>query len=146
MRAVVLRTAVLTAEQGRSARYRRFLLALTGRTQVIIGSRSAALVPVSDLGLVVCWDDGDDLHHEPRAPYPHVHEMLTLRAHEQGAAALIGGFIRTPRAQLLVRQGWALSLTASRDTLRAVAPRIHAPSAGDPQRDGGAGHGRTPTR
>src|SRR5699024_8100715 len=146
MRARGLRPAVLTAEQGRSARYRRFLLALTGRTQVIIGSRSAALVPVSDLGLVVCWDDGDDLHHEPRAPYPHVREMLTLRAHEQGAAALIGGFIRTPRAQLLVQQGWARSLTATRDTVRAVAPRIHAPSAVDLQRDGAAGQDRIPTR
>ena len=146
MRARGLRPAVLTAEQGRSARYRRFLLTLTGRTQVVIGSRSAALAPVSDLGLVVCWDDGDDLHHEPRAPYPHVREMLTLRAHEQGAAALIGGFIRTPRAQLLVRQGWARSLTATRDTVRAVAPRIHAPSAVDLQRDGGAGQDRIPTR
>ena len=28
----------------------------------------------------VVWDDGDDLHAEPRAPYPHVREVLRLRA------------------------------------------------------------------
>ena len=45
-----------------------------------------------DLGLVVIWDDGDDLHAEPRAPYPHTREVLLLRAEREGAAALVGGF------------------------------------------------------
>ena len=44
------------------------------------------------LGLVVIWDDGDDLHAEPRAPYPHARETLLLRAEREGAAALVGGF------------------------------------------------------
>ena len=43
--------------------------------------------PVAGLGLVVLWDDGDDLHAEPRAPYPHAREVLVLRAHRTGAAA-----------------------------------------------------------
>ena len=42
--------------------------------------------PGHDLGLVVLWDDGDDLHAEPRAPYPHAREVLALRAHRTGAA------------------------------------------------------------
>ena len=37
------------------------------------------------IGLVVLWDDGDDLHAEPRAPYPHAREVLALRAHRAGA-------------------------------------------------------------
>lgn len=139
-----LEPVVLTAEQGRSARYRRFLLALTGRAQVVIGTRSAALAPVPDLGLVICWDDGDDLHNEPRAPYPHVREMLALRAHLGAAAALIGGHSRTPRTQLLVEQGWARSLTAPRDLVRRAAPRVHAPSEIDLQREGAAGQDRIP--
>ena len=54
--------------------------------------------PVADLGLVVIWDDGDDLHAEPRAPYPHARDVLLLRAHRTGGAALIGGFARTAEA------------------------------------------------
>src|SRR4030095_13266556 len=53
---------------------------------------AAMFAPVRDLGLVVIWDDGDDLHAEPRAPYPHAREVLALRAHRAGAGAPVGGF------------------------------------------------------
>ena len=52
--------------------------------------------PVARLGLVVIWDDGDDLHAEPRAPYPHVREVLALRAH-QGRARRAAGRVRPDR-------------------------------------------------
>ena len=67
--------------------------------------------PVEHLGLVVLWDDGDDLHAEPRAPYPNAREVLALRAHRAGAAALIGGFARTAELAQLVQAGWARDLT-----------------------------------
>ena len=66
-----------------------------------------------DLGLVVIWDDGDDLHAEPRSPYVHVRDVLVLRAHLAGAAALLGGHARTAEGQLLVETGWARSLEAA---------------------------------
>src|SRR5690625_2186998 len=139
-----LEHVVLTAEQGRAARYRRFLLALTGQTRVVIGTRSAAFAPVGQLGLVVCWDDGDDLHVEPRAPYPHIREVLALRANLTGAAALFGGFARTPEAQLLVRDGWARALQAPRPVVREHTPRVQAPSDVDLDREGPAGRARVP--
>ena len=144
MKAAGLDHVVLTAEQGRAARYRRFLLALTGQAPVVIGTRSAALAPVARLGLVVCWDDGDDLHIEPRAPYPHIREILTIRANAADAAALIGGFIRTPEAHLLVRDGWARSLQAPRAVVRQHTPQVHAPSDVDLDREGAAGRARVP--
>ena len=85
--------------------------------------------PVAELGLVVIWDDGDDLHAEPRAPYPHVREVLALRAHRGRAAALFGGFARTTEVTQLVDSGWAVALTPDRSTVRRYAPRITA--AGD---------------
>ena len=65
------------------------------------------------------WDDGDDLHAEPRAPYPHARETLLLRAEREGAAALVGGFAMSVEADQLVRTGWAHQLAASREELRA---------------------------
>ncbi|CAM3270388.1 primosomal protein N' [Occultella aeris] len=135
---------VLTAEQGASARYRRFVRALTGRTHVVIGTRSAAFAPLPNLGLVVCWDDGDDLLAEPRAPYPHTREVLVQRADLAGAAALVGGFARTPEAQLLVADGWARSLQADRSVVRARAPRVIAPGEADLAREGEGGRARIP--
>ncbi len=86
--------------------------------------------PVRDLGLVVLWDDGDDLHAEPHAPYPNAREVLALRAHRAGAAALIGGFARTTELTQLVAAGWARPLGPDRQTLRAAAPRVK-PAADD---------------
>ena len=144
MTAAGLEHEVLTAEQGRAARYRRFLLALTGQARVVVGTRSAAFAPVAQLGLVVCWDDGDDLLSEPRAPYPHVREVLALRASASRAAALFGGFARTPEAQLLVRDGWARALQAPRPVVREHTPRVQAPSDVDLDREGPAGRARVP--
>ena len=115
---------VLTAELGPAERYRRWLAVRRGRVRVVVGTRAAAFAPVADLGLVVCWDDGDDLHVEPRAPYPHAHEVLTLRAHEVGAGALIGGYAVTAEGAALLAAGWARPLRAERATVRASAPRI----------------------
>lgn len=135
---------VLTAEQGRSARYRRFVLALTGQVQVVIGTRSAAFAPVPELGLVICWDDGDDTLAELRAPYPHARTVLAQRADLAGAAALIGGYSRTPEAELLVQQGWARSMHADRASVRRRTARVQAPGDVDLEAEGPAGRARIP--
>lgn len=120
----------LTAEGGPAARYRDFLAVSRGARRIVVGTRSAAFAPVHDLGLVVLWDDGDDLHAEPRAPYPHTREVLLVRAEQQGTAALLGGVARTPEAEQLVATGWAHELAVPRDVLRRRA-RVEAVPAED---------------
>ena len=114
----------LTADLGPAERYRRWLRARRGEARIVAGTRAAMFAPVENLGLVVLWDDGDDLHAEPRAPYPNAREVLALRAHRAGAAALIGGFARTAELAQLVQAGWARDLTPDRATLRATAARV----------------------
>ncbi|MEV4675943.1 primosomal protein N' [Actinomadura sp. NPDC049382] len=114
----------LTAELGPAERYRRWLAVLRGRARAVVGTRAAMFAPVADLGLVVLWDDGDDVHAEPHAPYPHPRDVLALRAHRANAGALIGGFTRTTDATQLVETGWAHALAASRDGVRAAMPRV----------------------
>jgi len=116
----------LAAGLGPAERYRRWLAVARGQVLVAAGTRSAMFAPVARLGLVVIWDDGDDLHAEPRAPYPHVREVLALRAHRARAAALLGGFARTAEVTQLVASGWAIALTADRPAVRRCAPRITA--------------------
>jgi primosomal protein N' (replication factor Y) (superfamily II helicase) len=114
----------LTADLGPAERYRRWLRARRGQARIVAGTRAAMFAPVENLGLVVLWDDGDDLHAEPRAPYPNAREVLALRAHRAGAAALIGGFARTAELAQLVQAGWARDLTPERGMLRATAARV----------------------
>jgi primosomal protein N' (replication factor Y) (superfamily II helicase) len=116
----------LAAGLGPAERYRRWLRILRGEVSIVAGNRSAMFAPVANLGLVAIWDEGDDLHAEPRAPYPHAREVLALRAHRTGAAALIGGFARTAEATQLVAVGWAHALEADRPVVRRCAPQISA--------------------
>ena len=136
----------LTADLGPAERYRRWLRARRGEARIVAGTRAAMFAPVEQLGLVVLWDDGDDLHAEPRAPYPNAREVLALRAHRAGAAALIGGFARTAELAQLVQAGWAKDLTPDRATLRAAAARVR-PAADDRElgRDEAATTARLPS-
>jgi len=136
----------LTADLGPAERYRRWLRARRGEVLIVAGTRAAMFAPVENLGLVVLWDDGDDLHAEPRAPYPNAREVLALRAHRAGSAALIGGFARTAELAQLVQAGWARDLTPDRATLRATAARVR-PAADDRElgRDEAATTARLPS-
>lgn len=116
----------LSADLGPAPRYRRWLAVRRGQVRAVIGTRSAAYAPVADLGLLAVWDDGDDLHAEPRAPYPNVRDVLALRSSLTGAALLVGGYARTAEAQLLVESGWAHEIVADRAVVRAAAPRVSA--------------------
>ena len=108
----------LTADAGPARRYADFLAVSRGARRAVVGTRAAAFAPVHDLGLVVLWDDGDDLYAEPRAPYPHTRETLLLRADREGTAALVGGFVRSVEGDYLLRTGWAHELAPSRDEVR----------------------------
>jgi primosomal protein N' (replication factor Y) len=119
----------LAADLGPAERYRRWLAVRRGLVRV-----------------VVLWDDGDDLHAEPRAPYPHAREVLALRAHRTGAAALIGGFARTAELTQLVAGGWARPLAGSAEALRQAAPRVRAaPDEAELARDAAAMTARLPS-
>ncbi|MEW1848106.1 primosomal protein N' [Nonomuraea angiospora] len=118
------RHVALTADLGPAERYRRWLKVLRGQVRAVVGTRAAMFAPVADLGLVAIWDDGDDLHAERLAPYPHAREVLGLRAHRSGAAMLIGGYARTAEATQLVASGWARPIVAARTTIRGLGPRV----------------------
>ncbi|SQG64753.1 primosome assembly protein PriA [Corynebacterium renale] len=137
---------VLGSDLGPQARYRRFLSILHGQGKIVVGTRSAAYAPVQDLRLTVVMFDGDDNLTDPRAPYVHAREVITTRAVVEGCAVIIGGYARTAETQLLVEEGWAHDLVASRDTVRTRLPWIQAVADTDfvLQRDPNAGGMRLP--
>jgi primosomal protein N' (replication factor Y) len=116
--------ARLTADDGPTARYRSYLRVLAGSAGVAVGTRSAAYAPVHNLGLVVCWDDGDDLHIEQRSPYAHTREILLLRAEQERAACLMAAHTRSTELQRLVDAGWARAVEADRPEVRRTVPRV----------------------
>ncbi len=140
------RHVVLAADSGPAKRYRAFLAISRGAVRIVIGTRAAAFAPVQDLGMVAIWDDGDDLHDEPRAPYPHAREVLLMRAQETGCAALLAAHARSVEAEYLLRTGWAVELVAPRDVVRQrVSVGLTGDSDRDLARDAGARSARLPS-
>jgi primosomal protein N' (replication factor Y) (superfamily II helicase) len=120
------RHVALSADLGPAERYRRWLALRRGVVRVAVGTRATAYAPVPDVGLLAIWDDGDDLHAEPRAPYPHARDVLVLRSALTGAALVLAGHARTAEAQQLVETGWAHEIAPERTVLRSSAPRVRA--------------------
>lgn len=135
----------LTADQGPQARYTSWLKVLRGHVQVVIGTRAAAYAPVADLGLIAVWDDGDDLHEEPRAPYVHTRDVAATRARLEDASLLLAGYGRSVADQSLVEAGWLESMGPGRRWLREVAPRVVVAGAErEQERDPAAQSARLP--
>jgi primosomal protein N' (replication factor Y) len=120
----------LTAELGPEERYSRFLALSRGAVRAVVGTRSAVWAPVRDLGLVVVWDDGDDLLAEPRAPYCHAREVALLRAHRSGASMLLAGHAVTAEGAQLLATGWASELGPTAPARTRDLPAVRA-SGGD---------------
>ncbi|GMA39892.1 hypothetical protein GCM10025883_19370 [Mobilicoccus caccae] len=135
----------LTADQGPQARYTAWLSVLRGHVSCVVGTRAAAYAPVADLGLVAWWDDGDDLHAEPRAPYAHMREVLRARAEQTGAALLVGGFARSVAVEQWVVSGLVREIVPEPADRRRLA-RVHVVGEGhDQERDGPGAHAHLPS-
>ncbi|MEO8106118.1 MAG: primosomal protein N' [Actinomycetes bacterium] len=135
----------LTADLGPRERYRRWVGVLRGGARVVVGTRAAIYAPVHDLGVIVVWDDGNDLHAEPRAPYPHTREVAALRAHQSGVALVIGGYLQTAESAAFVSRGFVQSLEPDRGVTRQRAPRVRATSDAVSNDDPVAAAARLPT-
>ncbi|MER6695277.1 primosomal protein N', partial [Streptomyces minutiscleroticus] len=139
------RHALLTADAGPEKRYREWLAVRRGSVRAVVGTRAAMFAPVRDLGLVVVWDDGDAGHSDEHAPFPHVREVLELRATRDRCAFLLGGWSCTVEAAQLVESGWALPLVADRERVRGAAPLVRTVGDGDLARDEAARAARLPS-
>ena len=135
----------LLADDGVAQRYRSFLALSRGEVSLAIGTRAAAFAPVPDLGLAVCWDDLDQSHAEARSPYPHTREVLALRSELTGCALLVGSTSRSVEAQALLGSGWAREIAASRDVVRARAPRVRAMTSAELAVEGPGAAARIPS-
>ena len=140
------RHVALTADIGPAERYRRFLAARRGAVRCVVGTRSSVWAPVPDLGAVIVWDDGDDLHAEPRAPYCHARDVAVLRAHRAEAALVLAGHAMTAEGASLLAAGWAGAVSALPPARSAALPAVRATGDDDAvDRDPLARAARLPT-
>jgi primosomal protein N' (replication factor Y) len=123
----------LDARQARTERYAHFLTALDGRPHVVIGNRSSIYAPVSHLGQIVVWDDGDALQSEPLAPYVHVRDAALVRQEQSGARLAFVSHSRSTEVQRLVELGFLHPVAPTPRYLPRVVPTADQDDADAPQ-------------
>lgn len=136
--------AQLSAELGRSARYRNFLAVSRGAARIVVGTRSAVFAPMEDIGLVAVVDDGNDSHSELRAPYPHSREVAVLRSVTDGCGVLFASHGRSAETQAFLERGWAGELRLPPSETRRVTAPVRV-VGDDPSREPTAARLRLPT-
>jgi primosomal protein N' (replication factor Y) len=139
------RHVALTADLGPAQRYARFLALSRGEVRCVVGTRAAVWAPVRDIGVLVVWDDGDDLLAEPRAPYCHARDVAILRAHRAEAGLVLAGHAVTAEAAALVGSGWAAALDMTARTRAAAVPAVRAAADEPDDRDPLAAAARLPS-
>jgi len=85
----------------RRMRYRRWLEILSGRFEVVIGTRPAVFAPQLDLGLMLVSRESHPAHREDRAPYHHVRDVSLRRAELSGAACVLSAICPSVESTLL---------------------------------------------
>ncbi len=92
---------VYAPASARVGRYKQFCSASRAQSQVILGNRSAAYLPIHNLETVFLWDDGDSSYLEPTAPYVSTREVILARQQLEGFnLAFVGNAVSTESQRL----------------------------------------------
>lgn len=100
-----------STEQKGSVRYENFLKCLTEGAHLVVGSRSSLYAPLQNLGLIVCFDDGDRNFQDQQSPYAHARDIALLRQAEEQCSLLFVSHSRSTEVQRLVDIGYATEQT-----------------------------------
>ena len=95
-----------TSQQTNSLRYSAFLRCLSPSPAIVVGSRAALYAPVSRLGEIVIWDDGDSNLQEPTSPYSNARDVALIRQNQTGVSLLFAAHARSCEVERLVEIGY----------------------------------------
>jgi primosomal protein N' (replication factor Y) len=85
------RIAVFHSRMSPGERFDAWRMLRDGRFDIVIGPRSAVLVPLSNVGLIVVDEEHDSSYkQQDPAPRYHARDVAVMRAHIEGAVCLLG--------------------------------------------------------
>ncbi len=119
--------AVVDLRGGPSSRlfYRGWLRARSGCARIVVGERSAAFVPLAQLGLAVVLDEASPVHKEQRSPRHHAREVVLERARRAGAVGLATADVPSAVCRSLIVAGRVSEVVASAEMTALRRPRVH---------------------
>lgn len=119
------RISVINSKLSKGEKYREFCKASEGKTDVMIGPRSALFAPFSNLGLIILDEEHDGAYKSETTPKYHARETAIYRAGLAGASCILGS--ATPsvesysKAESGVYRLWELPARAGEGTMAEVS-------------------------
>ena len=114
---------ILDSALERSSRYRNFLLARNGQNVIVIGTRSAVFVPVSDLDSIIVVDESSENHYEPRSPGWNVRDVAIVRSMTSKISLTLIGYSPSAEVARLIESKWIdFNSTKNRLKIASFAP------------------------
>ncbi|MDY2941553.1 MAG: hypothetical protein SOS98_04435 [Varibaculum sp.] len=107
------------------ARYGAYLQAVLNRSKIVIGTRSAILTPMPNLGAIFVWDEQSDSYQERHAPYWHLRQLAVRRAIVENCGLVFLGYTHSVTVEMLLESGWAPYISAPAEIVRDTVPRIN---------------------
>ncbi|CAN2199041.1 PriA Primosomal protein N' (replication factor Y) - superfamily II helicase [Candidatus Nanopelagicaceae bacterium] len=84
--------AILDTSLAKSEFYSNFLATRLGKTDVVIGTRSAIFAPVSNLRSILIYNEGSENFYERRAPGWNVRDIALMRSELEGVNLFFAGY------------------------------------------------------
>jgi primosomal protein N' (replication factor Y) len=122
--------AVVHSAQEPAERSRALWDVARGRRRVVLGGRTAALVPAFALGVVIVHSEGDRTLKEQRAPYYDAREVAEARAAACGADLVLAAEAPSLRSLHRAQSGRWSVVEPPRESLRSVWPVVELVEAG----------------
>ena len=122
--------AVVHSAQEPAERSRALWDIARGKRRVVLGGRTAALVPAFALGLVVVHSEADRTLKEQRSPYYDAREVAEARASACGAGLVLAAEAPSLRSLHRAQSGRWSMVEPPRESMRAVWPVVELVEAG----------------
>lgn len=97
---------VLDSSLSKSERYRAFLEVRTGRSRVVIGTRSAIFAPVMNLDSILIYNEGSENHYEKRSPGWNVRDVALMRSKLESVNLYFCGYSPSSEIARLIDERW----------------------------------------
>lgn len=114
------------SELTRKEREESFVEVLLGKKQIVIGVRSAVLLPMIDVDLIIVWEEGSDTYSEQRSPYYHAREVAIMRAHIDKSHLILAGAAPSLVATQYITQKYLTFLSTRSEVIKDQMPTVRA--------------------
>ena len=117
--------AVQHSKMSLGERFRSWKMLASGETNICIGARSAVFAPVQNLKLIIVDEEHEmSFKQYDSTPRYHARDAAVMRAHQSGAAAVLGSATPSVESYFNATSGKYQLLTLTKRAQEAMLPKV----------------------